>query len=233
MNQRTPFDTIELGKKEFNKIFTEKTSNKFGEEFTRADKKYNLTRLKEIDFNYKELLTNFDWAKSPKSNVDPKIQKLVKSFAHPGYFRDNMTNASVNQDLLPISKIDESSIAEARILLGKISESILKDNQLSKDGLGGGNYAEKLKAMEEIYTLSNRYYEFMPTSAVTHVLGQCQPITSQPQIEEEYKKLKDLSEIGIISKIFFGALSQQEKVNPVDYLLQVFDTQFDLINKSS
>jgi len=97
MNQRTPLDTIELGKKEFNKIFTEKTSNKFGEEFARADKKYNLTKLKEIDFNYKELLTNFDWAKSPKSNVDRKIQKLVKSFAHPGYFRENMTHASVNQ----------------------------------------------------------------------------------------------------------------------------------------
>ena len=106
-----------------------------------------------------------------------------------------------------MSKIDESCIAEARTLLDKISESILKDNQLSKDGLGGGNYAEKLKAMEEIYTLSNRYYEFMPTSAITNVLGQCKPITSQHQIEEEYKKLKDLSEIGIISKIFFGALS--------------------------
>lgn len=128
MNQRTPFDTLELGIKEFNKIFTEKTSNKFGEEFERAEKKYNLTKLKEIDFNYKELLTNFDWAKSPKSSVDPKIQKLVKSFAHPGYFRENMTNVSVNQDLLPISRIDESSIAEARTLLAKISEAILKDN---------------------------------------------------------------------------------------------------------
>lgn len=207
MNQRTPFDTLELGIKEFNKIFTEKTSNKFGEEFERAEKKYNLTKLKEIDFNYKELLTNFDWAKSPKSSVDPKIQKLVKSFAHPGYFRENMTNVSVNQDLLPISRIDESSIAEARTLLAKISESILKDNQLSKDGLGGGNYAEKLKVMEEIYTLSNRYYEFMPTSAVTFVLGSFEPITSQSQIEEEYQKLKDLTDIGIISKIFFGALS--------------------------
>jgi len=117
MNQRTPFNTVELAKKEFNKIFTEKTSNKFGSDFVRAEKKYNLTRLKEIDFNYSELLTNFDWARTPKSNVSPKIQKLVKSFAHPGYFRENM---AINQQILPISRIDESSIAEARIILGKI-----------------------------------------------------------------------------------------------------------------
>jgi hypothetical protein len=39
-----------------------------------------------------------------------------------------MTSVNVNQDLLPISRIDDSSIAEARTLLGKISEAILKDN---------------------------------------------------------------------------------------------------------
>jgi hypothetical protein len=30
-----------------------------------VDKKYNLAELKEIDFNYKELLANFDWKNSP------------------------------------------------------------------------------------------------------------------------------------------------------------------------
>jgi hypothetical protein len=57
-----------------------------------VDKKYNLAELKEIDFNYKELLANFDWKNSPKSKYDKKIQKLIKSFAHPGYFRENMAD---------------------------------------------------------------------------------------------------------------------------------------------
>jgi hypothetical protein len=35
---------------------------------------------------------------------------------------------------------------------------------LSKEGLGGGNYNLKLKAMEEIYELSNLYYETIPNS---------------------------------------------------------------------
>jgi len=84
MNQRTPFDTIELGKKEFNKIFTEKTSNKFGEEFARADKKYNLTKLKEIDFNYKELLTNFDWANHPRAMWTARFRSLWRVSLTPG-----------------------------------------------------------------------------------------------------------------------------------------------------
>jgi hypothetical protein len=36
---------------------------------------------------------------------------------------------------------------------------------ISKEGLGGGNYAEKIKIMEKIYELSNRYFELIPPSS--------------------------------------------------------------------
>lgn len=96
--------------------------------------------------------------------------------------------------------------------------------------------------MEEIYSLSNRYYEIMPPSDSSASFGKVDfglslfippitPITDQNTIDEEYKFLRNLTEIGIISKILFGALSQQKKINPVDYLLDVFDTKFEILNK--
>jgi len=97
----------------------------------------------------------------------------------------------------------------------------------------------KIKVMEEIYSLSNRYYEIMPPSDSSASFGKVDfglslfipPITDQNTIDKEYKKLRNLTEIGIISKIFFGALSQQKKINPVDYLLDVFDIKFEILNK--
>ena len=166
MNQRTPFDSKEKAIKEFHKIFKEKTANLFENvhKYERVEKKFNLTKIKETDFNYKELLKNFNWKKTPKCKVNRKIKNLIKSFAHPGYYRDNMNNLELNTNLLPISGIKDESITEAKEILEKIQVAINKDVTLSKDGLGGGNYAEKVKVMEEIYSLSNNYYEIIPTS---------------------------------------------------------------------
>lgn len=95
----------------------------------------------------------------------------------------------------------------AKSILSKLETAIGKDHQLSKEGLGGGNYALKLKAMEDIYELSNLYYETIPNN--NYVNTAIEPIKSLENVKEEYKVLKSLSEIGQMSKIFLGALNRQ------------------------
>lgn len=49
---------------------------------------------------------------------------------------------------MPIQKIKKEIIESAKAILTDIQEAINVDTNLSKEGLGGGNYAEKLKVME-------------------------------------------------------------------------------------
>ncbi len=62
--------------------------------------------MKKFDYDYKELLTNYDWEKVPKSSLPKKIQSLVRSFAHPGYYRESMSNLGVNTSVIPVSGIN-------------------------------------------------------------------------------------------------------------------------------
>ena len=82
MNQRTPFDSKDNAMKEFEKIFKEKTGNIFSEiaNFTKVDKKYNLVKLQQSNFEYTELLKNFDWDKCPKPKINRKVVHLIKGF---------------------------------------------------------------------------------------------------------------------------------------------------------
>jgi len=107
MHQRTPFETLNKAKKEYHKIFKEKTGNEFRDidKFKRVERKFSLTKETGIAFNYKELLVNFDWKKAPKSKLDKKVRGLIRSFAHPGYYRERMNVTAVNTNALPISSI--------------------------------------------------------------------------------------------------------------------------------
>ena len=77
MNQRSPFLKVEEAIIEFKKIFHQKTGSAFTKEniidFKKKDKRYNLTNLKKFDYDYKELLTNYDWEKVPKSTLPKKV----------------------------------------------------------------------------------------------------------------------------------------------------------------
>lgn len=110
MNQRSPFLKAEEAINEFKKIFNQKTGSAFSKEnvsdFKKKDKRYNLTNLKKFDYDYKELLTNYDWKKVPKSSLPKKIYSLVRSFAHPGYNRESMRHLGVDTSIIPVSGIN-------------------------------------------------------------------------------------------------------------------------------
>lgn len=98
MTQRTPYETLEKAKKEFHKIFKEKTGNLFEEikSFKRVERKFNLAVLPDHDFNYKELLKNFDWKHVPECKVERKVKNLIKSFVHSVYYRTFLNDINVN-----------------------------------------------------------------------------------------------------------------------------------------
>ena len=59
------------------------------------------------------------------------------------------------------------------------------------------------------------------------------PIKNLSGVKEQFEILKSLTEIAEMSKIYFGALSQQLKTNPVDYFHTIFQTKFSQLDKTS
>ena len=116
MHQQTPFETLNKAKIEFHKIFKEKTGNDFEniKNFERVEKKYCLASQRTRTFNYKELLVNFDWDKVPASKLDKKVKGLIRSFAHPGYYRQSVQQTIIDTEALPLSSIKPQTIQDAK-----------------------------------------------------------------------------------------------------------------------
>ena len=72
-----------------------------------------------------------------------------------------MRDTIVNTNSLPISSIKPQTIQEAKKILVDLEKKIMKDHEYKTSGIMA-NFAGKLKVMEEIYELSNRYYELIP-----------------------------------------------------------------------
>lgn len=75
------------------------------------------------------------------------MKNLVKGFIHPGLFRDHAKNHQLGLNInssLAISSISKEKLHEAKEILAQLEFLIKQNNQLKKEGLGGGN--DKVKA---------------------------------------------------------------------------------------
>jgi len=85
--------------------------------------------------------------------------------------------------------------------------------------------------MQEIYELSNSYYEIVPTKHTTGHMPQ--PIKTLGEVGRLFDMLNNLEYISHMSKIYLGALSKQTKMNPLDYIHKIFNTEFKVLDQSA
>ncbi len=88
-----------------------------------------------------------------------------------------------------------------------------------------------MKAKDDIYDLSSKYYELIPESKYATSIPPA--INNQRMIKEKKSVLYQLDELRYTSKILLAAQLNKTEVNPVDYVFKALNLKFEALNKTS
>ena len=116
-NQRSPFNTLNEAKNEFNKIFKSKTGNNWEDRnnFKRIKGKYMLLTYNKIHIKPNELLKPFDYEKSPKSNLlNDEIKTLLKNITDNSIIAKAFKDSGVNTEFFNYSMLNKEILIKAR-----------------------------------------------------------------------------------------------------------------------
>ena len=128
-NQRSPFNTLNEAKNEFNKIFKSKTGNNWDERnnFKRIKGKYMLLTYNKIHIKPNELIKPFDYEKCPKSNLlNNEIKTLLKNITDNSIIAKAFKDSGVDGEFFNYSMLNKEILIQARKylvdLLNKVQE---------------------------------------------------------------------------------------------------------------
>ena len=126
-NQRSPFNTLDEAKNEFNKIFKSKTGNNWEERnnFKRIKGKYMLLTYNKIHIKPNELIKPFDYDKSPKSNLlNNEIKTLLKNITDNSIIAKAFKDSGVNTEFFNYSMLNKEILTQARKYLVDIYNKV-------------------------------------------------------------------------------------------------------------
>ena len=116
-NQRSPFNSLDEAKNEFEKVFKSKTGNLWEERnnFERKKGKYMLLTYNKIRLKPNELLKPFDYEKCPKSKIDNKdIHSLLKAFTDSSIIAKVFKDSGVDTKFFNYSMLNKEILIKAR-----------------------------------------------------------------------------------------------------------------------
>ncbi|OMJ69090.1 hypothetical protein SteCoe_33275 [Stentor coeruleus] len=151
--QRTPFSVKDEAEKEFKTIFKNKSGNEWGTNFVRVKGKYMLAKFNTRREINKDHIKDPDYTKAPSSTLPKEVEEVVKIFSADSIFREQLNTMGFNREVINLSNISRESILEAGEILTELLDCA---NKLAK----AKTPDVYLQIKEEIYDLSNRYYEF-------------------------------------------------------------------------
>ena len=88
-----------------------------------------------------------------------------------------------------------------------------------------------MKAKDDIYDLSSKYYELIPESRYAQSIPP--PINSLHMVKEKKNVLCQLDELRYTSKILLAAQLNKTEINPVDYVLKALNLKFESLSKNT
>ena len=132
-NQRSPFNTLDEAKNEFNKIFKSKTGNSWEERnnFKRVKGKYMLLSYNKYNLKPNELLKPFDYDKCPKSNIlNNEIQNLLKNITDNSIIEKAFKESGINTDFFNYSMLNKDILLKAKNYLIDIYNKVQELDKL-------------------------------------------------------------------------------------------------------
>jgi len=239
-HQLTPFSTLDECRKEFLKVFREKTGNswKDTDQFERKPKKYTLVRLNEREMKkHSNVPIDFDRLQAehehPSSQLQSSVYKnLMRTLINRQAMRDNIHKTQLDVEWMPVSQLKYETLEKARSLLRKIIDNMEKLEQLNKDNphTKTADQKNELKVfLESIHQCTNEYYTLLPLNGYSD--GKLPVIDNQDQIKKQERMLDDLFDLELSYKILLGAQANLKHISPLDYLYKSINCQFEAMNK--
>ena len=134
-NQRSPFNSLDEAKNEFDKIFKSKTGNSWDERnnFERKKGKYMLLTYNKIKLKHNELLKPFDYEKCQKSKIENKeIHNLLKAFTDSSIIAKAFKDSGVDTQKFNYSMLNKDILLKARNYLMELYKKVKELEEIRK-----------------------------------------------------------------------------------------------------
>jgi predicted DNA-binding WGR domain protein len=224
-HQLTPYSTLDECRKEFLKVFREKTGNLWNDtdQFETKPKKYTLVQLNENELKkYPNVPIDFDRLQAeheqPPSQLQSSIYKtLMQTFLTRQAIRNNIHKTPLDIEWMPVSQLKREILEKARDLLQKIKDTIEKKEKFNTENSHTKTSDQKneLKLfLESIHQYTNEYYTLIPLNSYS-----------------DEKLLDDLFQLELSYKILLGAQANLKHISPLDYIYKSINCQFQALNK--
>jgi ankyrin repeat protein/predicted DNA-binding WGR domain protein len=222
--QRTPFSTREEAEKNFKSLYRNKTGNDWGKNFKRVKNKYCVMALEKSRLIAKDYITDISYENCPKSNLDEKLEEVIKGISKSTIYRESMSRYRLDVEVLNFSCISKQALEDAENILLELANLI---NLLGKSK----SVDNSLNIKEKIFDLNSRYFELIPHTANNN--ARMIPIQRPNVLSNEISMLSELKNIETSSKIILGALKNQHNINPAEYIYNCLQTSIEIIQSAS
>jgi len=211
--QQTPFGTLSEAKEEFCKIFKQKSGNDWDkkEDFKKIPKKYRLLEIK-AKANYKDLIKpiNYKDPKLPVSELSKPLYKFIRRICNAQILKKVSSRNNIDSQSLPLYNLNRERLNDAKLLLDRIELLVIEGDKRRSQNLGF-----KEETAEEISSLSNEYYELIPTTEYQE--SALPPLTNLHTLSKHKKILSDLMYAETVVQLLMASQLRIDKVHPVDY----------------
>ncbi|CAF0960955.1 unnamed protein product [Adineta ricciae] len=240
-HQLTPFSTLDECRKEFLKVFREKTGNawKDTDQFVPKAKKYTLVKLSDREIK-KHSTVQIDFHRLQAENQHPptKIQSsahetLMRTLISREAMRTNLHKTQLDVEWMPVSQLKREALERARDLLIKIKEKLDEQEKLNKDNPTNKTADQKhelQQILEAIYQYTNEYYTLVPLNGYSD--EKLPILNDEQQLKQQEKMLDDLFDLELTYKILLGAQANLKSISPLDYLYKSINCQFETMNQN-
>ena len=256
-HQLTPFSSFEECRKEFCKIFRDKTGNSWENtnQFENKPKKYTLIQLNEREIQkYSEVPIDFELLQDDNQHPSSKLQSssyknLFKTFFNPQAIQTYLRKIQLDIEWMPVSQLKPETLQRARDLLAELKQ-IIEEKEKLKLTIQKSTFTEENENLEakterpldptrknelkllldSICKLTNEYYTIIPLKGYGY--EKLPMIDDEEAVNAQERKLDDIFELELSYKILLAAQASLHRMSPLDYLYKSVNCQFEAMNQN-
>ena len=185
--QKTPFPTFEEARKEFCKIFKQKSDNEWEnrDNFVKKSGKYRLIAFKNR-LKYDQKIKEFDLETCKPSNLSKTVLDFLHRTTSTKQFAKNYKTYQINTDTFPLHSLTKETILDAQTILTEIENLVKNWEEARKNSC----WSKMESIIIELNDLSSQFYEFIPLKDDQETT--ISPITQQHDVNQKKKMIFEL-----------------------------------------
>lgn len=239
-HQLTPYSTYDECRKEFLKVFREKTGNvwKDIDQFESKPKKYSLVRLDDHETNKaSNVWIDFDKLAAENEQAPSQLQSsayktFLRTLINRQAFRRSIRRTQLDVSWMPVSQLKRETLEKARNALIKLKECLKKRDEFKAENPTpkSSDAKNELKSiLDSIYKNTNEYYTLIPLNGYAD--EKLAVIDNDDLLKAQEKVLDDLYELELSYKMLLGAQANIKSISPLDYLYKSMNCQMQALLK--